>query len=102
MNHSTSSISTPSTSTSHKRLPVAVLISGGGTTLRNLIEKQQSGQLDVDFQLVVSSKQSAGGLQYASDAKIDSTVIAKKDFTIPPIILRQSSSLAEMQVCSSL
>ena len=36
-------------------LPVAVLISGGGTTLRNLLEKQDQGELDIDVRLVIAS-----------------------------------------------
>lgn len=59
-------------------LPIAVLISGGGTTLRNLIEQQRAGQLPIDIRLVISSNPQAKGLQYASDAKIPSRVIEKK------------------------
>ncbi|MFK7737474.1 MAG: phosphoribosylglycinamide formyltransferase [Pirellulaceae bacterium] len=77
-----------------KPLPVAVLISGGGTTLRNLIEKQQAGQLDVDFRLVVSSKQTAGGLRYANESGIESRVIAKKDFATP-----EEHSAAVFEAC---
>ena len=59
-------------------LPIAVLISGGGTTLRNLIEQQRARQLPIDIRLVISSNPQAKGLQYASDAKIPSRVIEKK------------------------
>lgn len=61
----------------HGQLPIAVLISGGGTTLRNLIELRDRGMLPVDFRLVVSSKSQAGGLQYAEAAMIPTVVIPK-------------------------
>ena len=45
---------------------IAVLISGGGTTLRNLLEKIHAGQLPVEVALVVSSSPTARGLQFAA------------------------------------
>ncbi len=62
------------------QLPIAVLISGGGTTLRNLLEVRDQGRLDVDFRLVVSSKSNAGGLTYAQQANIPAEVISKRQF----------------------
>jgi formyltetrahydrofolate-dependent phosphoribosylglycinamide formyltransferase len=59
---------------------VAVLISGGGTTLRNFIEKISAGQLDVEIGLVVSSNPKARGLQFAADAEIPSVVAERKKF----------------------
>jgi phosphoribosylglycinamide formyltransferase 1 len=59
-------------------LPIAVLISGGGTTLKNLLDVHRQGKLDVDFRLVVSSRPTAGGLQFAADAGIQSRIIAKR------------------------
>ena len=40
-----------------------MLISGGGTTLRNLLEKIAAGRLDGEIALVVSSNADAGGLE---------------------------------------
>ncbi len=57
--------------------PVAILISGGGTTLRNLIELRDRGTLMVDFRLVVSSKKEAGGLKFAEAASIPTVVVPK-------------------------
>jgi formyltetrahydrofolate-dependent phosphoribosylglycinamide formyltransferase len=56
------------------------MISGGGTTLRNLIEKINAGQLPVEIVLVISSSPTARGLQFAHDANIPSVVIERKDF----------------------
>jgi phosphoribosylglycinamide formyltransferase-1 len=59
-------------------LPIAVLISGGGTTLRNLIERINDGSLPVDIRLVISSSPTAKGLEFAKAAKIRSLVIEKR------------------------
>jgi len=67
----------------NKPLPIAVLISGGGSTLKNLIDRQQSGALAIDIRLVISSRLSAGGLQFAEDAGINSLTISKKSFPTP-------------------
>ena len=58
--------------------PVAILISGGGTTLRNLIELRDRGTLMVDFRLVVSSKKEASGLKFAEAASIPTVVVPKR------------------------
>lgn len=61
-------------------LTLAVLISGGGTTLRNLIEKIRAGSLPARIVLVVSSTAKAGGLRFAQEAGIPWVVIDLKDF----------------------
>jgi formyltetrahydrofolate-dependent phosphoribosylglycinamide formyltransferase len=59
---------------------IVVLISGGGTTLRNFIEKIAAGRLPVEIALVVSSSPAARGLQFARDAGIPEAVIEPKKF----------------------
>jgi phosphoribosylglycinamide formyltransferase 1 len=59
---------------------IAVLISGGGTTLRNFIEKIAAGSLPVEIGLVVSSSPAARGLQFAAAAGIPSAVVERKAF----------------------
>jgi len=59
-------------------IPIAVLISGGGTTLKNLIELRDRSELAVDFRLVVSSKKDAGGLEFATAASIPCIVAPKR------------------------
>lgn len=61
-------------------IKIAVFISGGGTTLRNLIFKRDQGELDIDIRLVISSSPKAGGLMIAKQAGIDSRVISRSDF----------------------
>jgi phosphoribosylglycinamide formyltransferase-1 len=64
-------------------LPIAVLISGGGTTLRNLIERIDAGTLPVDIRLVISSSPDAQGLKYAAEANIPSLVVEKQRSVSP-------------------
>jgi phosphoribosylglycinamide formyltransferase 1 len=59
---------------------IAVLISGGGTTLKNFIERIAAGRLQVTISLVISSSPKAGGLQFAHDAGIPSLIIEQKNF----------------------
>jgi len=63
-----------------KPLSLAVFISGGGTTLKNLITKRDQGLLDVDFGLVISSTPKAAGLRIAEAAGIASLVVEKRLF----------------------
>ncbi len=59
---------------------IAVLISGGGTTLKNLIERIRDRRLRVEIALVVSSSPDARGLQFARDAEIPTAVVHSKCF----------------------
>ena len=61
-------------------LAIAVLISGGGTTLKNMIEKIDAGLLAVDIRLVVASTPKAGGLKFADEAGIPTEVFVRKSF----------------------
>lgn len=65
------------------KLRVAVLISGGGTTLANLLEWKKSRELPVEFGLVISSNKSAKGLEFARGAGIQTQVYRRKDFSSP-------------------
>jgi phosphoribosylglycinamide formyltransferase, formyltetrahydrofolate-dependent len=66
-----------------KRLKTAVLLSGSGTTLKNLIDRREKGEVPIDIDLVISSKPNAGGLKIAADAGIRTKVISPKNFTKP-------------------
>ena len=56
-------------------LPIAVLISGGGTTLKNLLVKIDAGDLPVAIKLVIASNSKAKGLVYAREAGIATLVV---------------------------
>ena len=61
-------------------MKIAVLISGGGTTLKNLIDRIDAGTLNAEIALVISSNPKAGGLNFANEASIASSTISHKDF----------------------
>ena len=64
----------------HKTLRLAVLISGGGTTLRNLLTHIAVGSIPARVELVISSSSAAGGLQYACEAKVPTVVCRRNDY----------------------
>ena len=57
-----------------------MLISGGGTTLENLIAKIRAGDLDARIERVVSSNPAAAGLRFAHQAEIRTAVIERRAF----------------------
>jgi formyltetrahydrofolate-dependent phosphoribosylglycinamide formyltransferase len=57
-----------------------VLLSGGGRTLQNFLDLIARGELDASVEVVVASNSSAGGLQRARDAGIDTHVVRRRDF----------------------
>jgi phosphoribosylglycinamide formyltransferase-1 len=59
-------------------LRIAALISGGGTTLRNLIVQRDAAKLPVEIVLVISSNPMAGGLAIAADAGIPTLVVPRR------------------------
>ncbi|MEN6407099.1 MAG: phosphoribosylglycinamide formyltransferase [Thermoguttaceae bacterium] len=59
---------------------IAVLISGGGTTLKNLIDRIRDGRLPVEIGLVLSSSPTARGLRFAADAGLESAVVERTSF----------------------
>lgn len=65
------------------RLPIAVLISGGGSTLRNLIECHRAGVLPVEIRLVISSRSSVKGVEIAQDAGLETQVISRRGCASP-------------------
>jgi formyltetrahydrofolate-dependent phosphoribosylglycinamide formyltransferase len=59
---------------------LAVLLSGGGRTLSNLIERSRDGTLDARIGIVISSNANAGGLEVARDAGIPAVAIVRREF----------------------
>lgn len=62
------------------KLPIAVLISGTGRSLKNLIDKINAGELDADIRVVIASTSRAKGLQYAEKAMIPIEIIERTGF----------------------
>ncbi len=61
-------------------MKIAVLISGGGRTLKNFLDLRSEGQLPVEIRLVVSSSPTAGGLQHAEAAGVPTVVLERKSY----------------------
>ncbi|TLM87310.1 MAG: phosphoribosylglycinamide formyltransferase [Actinobacteria bacterium] len=53
-----------------RKLPIGVLISGSGTNLQVLIDRMNTGELDVDIRVVLCNKADAFGLERARAAGI--------------------------------
>lgn len=61
-------------------LRLVVLISGSGTTLKNLIDKIHAGTLPAKIERVISSNPAAGGLRYAEEAAIATDIVERNHF----------------------
>ena len=59
---------------------LGVLISGGGTTLMNILEYVKQGRLNAEVAVVISSRSTAAGAEKAKNAGLDTKIIRKKDF----------------------
>ena len=72
-----------------KTLRLAVLVSGGGTTLQNLLDRCADGRLPAQVVLVIASRADAFGLERARKAGIEAVIIDRKE----------SGSLEEFSRC---
>ncbi|MDW8264354.1 MAG: phosphoribosylglycinamide formyltransferase [Gemmataceae bacterium] len=61
-------------------LPIAVLISGGGTTLQNLINRIAAGSLPARIVQVVSSRAKVAGVERARQAGLPLVIVPRKNF----------------------
>lgn len=57
---------------------LAVCVSGGGTSLQNLIDRTAQGRLDASITRVISSRSDAGAIARANAAGIPVTVVERK------------------------
>ena len=62
-----------------KPIRLGVLISGGGTTLMNILEYIKNGRLNAEVAIVISSRSTASGVEKAKKASLDVKVVRKKD-----------------------
>ncbi|HHN47288.1 MAG TPA: phosphoribosylglycinamide formyltransferase [Planctomycetes bacterium] len=60
--------------------PVAVLLSGSGTTLENFFALMDKGALNIDVRLVVSSRPDAYGIERAQKRGIPAHVFRRRDY----------------------
>ena len=66
-------------STPKNRLRVAVLLSGHGTSLENLLEQIDAGKVDAEVVAVLSSKTGAYGLERAQQRGIPALTVPRRD-----------------------
>jgi len=65
-----------------RRSPIrlGVLISGGGTTLMNILEYIKRGELNAEVAVVISSRSTAAGVEKARNAGLPVKIIRTKDY----------------------
>jgi len=68
-------------SATRTHIRLAVLISGGGRSLANMIDYIKSGKLSATIEMVISSRPDASGLEKAARAGIPTVVISSKGKT---------------------
>lgn len=61
-------------------LKMVVLLSGSGTTLENLFEHIERGDLDAEVHCVIASRRDAYGLQRASNHGVPGAAVVRRDF----------------------
>lgn len=76
-------------------LRLAVLLSGSGTTLQNLIDHAEAGTLDATVACVIASRSSAFGLERAERHGIPAAAITAKDY--PDHAARNAALWTEIQ-----
>ena len=63
-----------------KPIRLGVLISGGGTTLINILDYIKQGRLNASVPVVISSRSTVKGVERAKNAGLDVKIIRKKDY----------------------
>jgi phosphoribosylglycinamide formyltransferase-1 len=63
-----------------KPVRLGVLISGGGTTLINILEYIKQGKLNAEIGIVISSRSKVAGVERAKRAGLDVKIIRRKDY----------------------
>ena len=62
---------------------LALLISGGGTTLQNFIDKIADGSLDARIRVVVASRRNIAGIERAEKAGLPVEIVERRKFDSP-------------------
>lgn len=76
-----------------RRLRVAVLLSGSGRTLENLVRLRDLGKLEIDLSIVIASREGVRGLEVAADEGIAAHVVSRKAYPTPAVM---SARIAEV------
>ncbi len=67
---------------SHKRLRLAVLLSGGGRTMANLHEHIRDQQLNAKIDIVISSRADVAGIERAQQYDLKTVIIDRKQLPV--------------------
>jgi phosphoribosylglycinamide formyltransferase-1 len=78
-----------------ERLRVAVLLSGTGRTLENLLAWRARGALEIDIPIVISSRPRVRGLEVAAAAGLETHVVSRRTYPTPTAM---SARIAELLV----
>jgi phosphoribosylglycinamide formyltransferase 1 len=62
-------------------LKIGALISGGGTTVLNLLDKIESGELSAEVNLVIASRNNCSGIEKLNAKGINVDVVPRNDFS---------------------
>ncbi|HMP15406.1 MAG TPA: phosphoribosylglycinamide formyltransferase [Gemmatales bacterium] len=79
-------------------LRLAVLISGSGSTLQNLMDHQKEGKLLAEIVTVVSSRAQVAGLDKARQAGLPAIVIERKGKSLQPFADEIYKHLRQIQI----
>ena len=71
----------PLTTSLIRPIRLAVLISGGGTTLVNLMDKIRSGSLTAEIPMVIASRSDCVGIQRAKELNVHCEVVQRRLFS---------------------
>jgi phosphoribosylglycinamide formyltransferase-1 len=74
---------------------LAVLVSGSGTTLQNLIDQIAAGQLDAKINIVIGSRPELVGVKRAADAKVMNFVVDRQSFADVAAFSKAAFSLCD-------
>ncbi|MHC4925347.1 MAG: formyltransferase family protein, partial [Planctomycetota bacterium] len=77
---------------------LGVLVSGGGTTLQNLIDREAAGSLAGTVAVVISSKPGVRGLERAEKAGLPHHVVSARKLDAEAFSARISAILEEAEV----
>lgn len=76
-------------------LQLAILLSGTGRTLQNLVDRISAGGLEANIALVIGSRPGLAGLQRAADARLMNFVVDRRDYPDAQEHSRQIFSLCD-------
>jgi formyltetrahydrofolate-dependent phosphoribosylglycinamide formyltransferase len=76
-------------------IKLAVLVSGSGTTLQNLIDEIAARRLDAEIRVVIGSRAGLKGLERAAAAKIPNFIVDRRDFDDTASFSRHVFSLCD-------